>query len=73
MAVPTRVAGALLVGALLGPALSWVTAAPATAGTRTVVAGETLSGVAASLGVSVGSLAEANGITDIHRIQAGRK
>lgn len=52
-----------------------VTHAPAVAAdrpaTRRVNPGETLSGVAASLGVSVANLAQVNGITDVHRIRAG--
>lgn len=59
----------LVAAALLGP-LAPATAASAT---RTVARGETLSAVAASLGVSVTALARANGITDVHRIRAGRR
>ncbi|MGI8683893.1 MAG: lytic transglycosylase domain-containing protein [Acidimicrobiales bacterium] len=40
-------------------------------GTRTLAEGDTLSGVAKSLGVSVGSLARANGIDDVHMVRAG--
>ena len=42
-------------------------------GTRTVGQGETLSAVAKSLGVSVSSLAEANGIVDVNRVRAGSR
>ena len=42
-------------------------------GTRTVTKGETLSSVAKSLGVSVATLAQANGIQDIHRVRAGTR
>jgi soluble lytic murein transglycosylase-like protein len=68
-----RLARPLALAAALGAAQAWVVPAPASAGTRTVAAGETLSGVAASLGVSVAALAQANGIADVHRIQAGRR
>ena len=68
-----RAAALLTLAAVMGTAQVWMAPAPASAGTRTVLAGETLSGVAASLGVTVTALAEANGITDIHRIQAGRR
>lgn len=42
------------------------------AGTYTVKKGDTLSGVAGRLGVSVGSLASANGIRDLDHLVAGR-
>ncbi|MGH9177483.1 MAG: LysM peptidoglycan-binding domain-containing protein, partial [Acidimicrobiales bacterium] len=67
-----RVAPPLALVAVMGVAQVWVAPTAASAGTRTVAAGETLSGVAASLGVSVTALAHANGITDIHRVRAGR-
>ncbi len=38
---------------------------------HTVVAGETLSAIARTYGVSVRDLAEANGIADVHRIRVG--
>ena len=68
-----RLAPPLALVAAMGVAQVWVAPTAASAGTRTVAAGETLSGVAASLGVSVTALAQANGITDIHRVQAGRR
>ena len=68
-----RLVRPLALAAAIGAAQVWVVPAPASAGTRTVAAGETLSGVAASLGVSVAALAQANGIADVHRIQAGRR
>ncbi len=39
--------------------------------THEVMAGETLSGIAARYGVSVATLAEANGIADVHHIRSG--
>ncbi len=45
-------------------------AAPAVS-THEVMAGETLSGIAARYGVSVAALAEANGIADVHHIRSG--
>ncbi len=46
--------------------------APATpVGFHTVVAGDTLSAIARTYGVTVVALAEANGIDDIHRIRVG--
>lgn len=71
MVLTRRLGAALSLAAVVGAGLAW--AAPAAAGTRTVARGETLSGVAASLGVSVASLAAANGIVDVHRVQAGRR
>lgn len=47
-------------------------AGPATAGTVTVAAGDTLSGIAARNGVSVGALVRANGISDPNHVTAGR-
>ncbi len=41
--------------------------------TYVVKAGDTLGGIAAQLGVSVGDLAQANGITDPARIQVGQQ
>ena len=46
---------------------------PATQGVYRVGQGETLSAVAARLGVSVSALAEANAITDVHRVRAGAR
>ena len=71
-----RLTGALALVAVAAVALSEPAVAGSaslSAGTRTVARGETLSGVAASLGVSVASLARANGIADVHRVQAGRR
>lgn len=50
-------------------------AAPArpAAATRVVARGETLSALAAALGVSVADLAAANGIADVHRVRAGMR
>lgn len=42
-------------------------------GTHVVAKGETLSAMARRLGVTVGDLAAANGIKDIHRIRAGAR
>lgn len=44
----------------------------ASAGTYVVRPGDTLSGIAAQLGVSVRSLAQANAITDVNRVFAGQ-
>lgn len=71
--VAGRLAAALVVAAVLAAGQAMVVPVPASAGTRTVAAGETLSQVAASLGVSVARLAQANGITDVNRVQAGRR
>ncbi len=46
-------------------------AGPAATSSHTVRPGETLSGIAADHGVTVRSLAEANGISDVHRVLAG--
>lgn len=68
-----RLAAALVLAAVLASGQALVAPVPASAGTRTVVAGETLSQVASSLRVSVAKLAEANGIKDVNRVQAGRR
>lgn len=76
--VLTGLRGTALLAGVVGLALAGqAAAAPAAPAasplTRVVAAGETLSAVARSLGVSVSSLARANGITDIHRIRAGAR
>jgi LysM repeat protein len=48
-------------------------AGPLATNTHTVRPGETLSGIAADHGVSVRGLAEANGISDVHRVLAGAR
>lgn len=47
--------------------------APASAAAVVVARGQTLSAVARSLGVGLAELAAANGIADVHSIQAGRR
>lgn len=64
MTVLRRAFGPVLVVAIL----SW----GATAGTYVVRPGDTLSGIAARLGVSVGALAETNRITDPNRVFVGQ-
>lgn len=61
--------------AALAGVVGLVVGAPVAASerTRTVARGDTLSALAASLGVSVSNLARANGIIDIHRILAGSR
>ena len=61
---------AVVIGGQAGAA---VPSARRGATTRTVALGETLSGLASSMGVSVAQLARANGITDINRIRAGHR
>ncbi|MDP9389324.1 MAG: LysM peptidoglycan-binding domain-containing protein, partial [Actinomycetota bacterium] len=72
-----RARGSLVLVAVVATVLAGQAAAgpgrPGGAATRVVVAGETLSSVAASLGVSVSSLAKANGITDVNRLRAGSR
>ena len=63
--------GAVALAGLLGMAVAGQ--AGATTGTRVVQRGETLSGVARSLGVTMTDLAQANGIADVHRIRAGQQ
>ncbi|HUF85667.1 MAG TPA: lytic transglycosylase domain-containing protein [Acidimicrobiia bacterium] len=63
MSVLRRAFGPLLVVALL--------AVGASAGTYVVRPGDTLSGIANRLGVAVGALARANGITNPDRVNAG--
>jgi len=72
-----------LTGRALHPALGVITAVSVVLGAQAAVggvegplrervrAGDTLSGIARRLGVDVTSLAEANELTDIHRIRAG--
>lgn len=62
-----RVRGALALAGMIGVAVG------GQAGTRVVERGETLSGVARSVGVPVDELARANGITDPDRLPAGRR
>ena len=73
MVLTTRLGAAVALAAVVTGLHAWAVPARAAAGTRTVAAGETLSGLAAALGVSVAELARANGIADIHRVQAGRR
>ena len=73
MVLTARLGAAVALAAVVTGLHAWAVPARAAAGTRTVAAGETLSGLAAALGVSVAELARANGITDIHRVQAGRR
>ena len=63
MSVLRRAFGPLLVVAVF--------AAGASAGTYVVRPGDTLSGIASRLGISVGALTRANGITDPNRVHAG--
>ena len=62
-----RLRGALALAGMIGVAVG------GQAGTRVVERGETLSGVARSVGVAVDDLAKANGITDVHRVRAGQR
>jgi LysM repeat protein len=62
-----RLRGALALAGMIG------VAAGGHAGSRVVERGETLSGVARSVGVAVDDLAKANGITDVHRVRAGQR
>ncbi|HEX2700226.1 MAG TPA: transglycosylase SLT domain-containing protein [Acidimicrobiales bacterium] len=78
MVLSRKLYGAVALVAVLGVAMGDQTAGASgrrtdPPGTRTVVEGDTLSAVARSLGVSVASLAAANGITDIHRVRAGTR
>lgn len=68
-----RLRGAVVLVALVGVALGGQAGSGAAAGTRVVERGETLSGLAKSLGVSVDELARANGITDVNYVRAGRR
>lgn len=63
-------AGAVVCGVLLTTPLTAITAA---AQTHTVAGGETLWGIASSYGVSVQSIAQANGITNINLIYVGEQ
>lgn len=67
MVLSGRLRGALALAGMIGVAVG------GQAGTRVVERGETLSGVARSVGVPVDDLAEANGITDVHRVRAGQR
>lgn len=76
MVLSRRLQGVVALLGVLGVALGdQAAAAPARSadgpGTRTLVEGDTLGAVAKSLGVSVSSLAKANGIDDIHMVRAG--
>ena len=77
MVLSRRLCGALALAGIVGLASGTPATAAAAArskvaaGTRTIAKGETLSGVAKALGVSVSSLAQANGIADIHKVRAG--
>jgi len=78
MVLTLRLQAALALVGILGVAAGGqAAAAPGRAadpaGTRTIVEGDTLSGLARSLGVSVASLAAANGIRDVHRVRAGTR
>lgn len=74
-----RLRGALALVGILGVAVGGQAAAApkgaaAEPGSRVVVAeGDTLSGLARSLGVTVASLAQANGIDDVHLVRAGAR
>ena len=67
MVLSGRLRGAVALAGMIGVAVG------GQAGTRVVERGETLSGVARSVGVPVDDLARANGITDVHRVRAGRR
>lgn len=74
MVLTRRLSGALALAAVACLASAMPTAAASRApapGTRTIVEGDTLSAVARALGVSVADLAQANGITDIHKVRVG--
>lgn len=76
MVLTRRLAGALALAGIVGltagiPTAAVAGPAPDAPGTRTIVRGETLSAVAKALGVSVATLAQVNGITDIHKVRAG--
>lgn len=77
MVLTRRRQGAIALLGVLGLALGGqAAAAPGRSdppGIRTLQKGDTLSAVARSLGVSVASLAQANGIADIHKIRAGAR
>lgn len=63
-------AGAVVCGVLLTTPLTAITAA---AQTHTVASGETLWGIAASYGISVQSIAQANGLNNINLIYVGEQ
>ena len=63
-------AGALVATVLAGPA---ATGPSASAASYDLKHGETLSGVAGRLGVSVAALADANAIVDLTRVPAGTR
>ena len=67
MVLRGRLRGSLALAGMIGVAVG------GQAGTRVVERGETLSGVARSVGVGVDDLAKANGITDVHRVRAGQR
>ncbi len=79
MVLNRRLQGALALVGVLGVTVGGqAAAAPKGAasepGSRVVVTeGDTLSGLARSLGVSVGSLAQVNGIDDVHKVRAGAR
>lgn len=74
MVLRRRGQGAVALAVVLGLAGATAPArAAGSPGTRIIVEGETLSVVAKSLGVTVTSLAKANGIVDIHRVRAGAR
>ena len=67
MVLSGRLRGAVALAGMIGVAVG------GQAGTRVVERGETLSGVARSVGVALDDLARANGITDVHRVRAGQR
>ena len=78
MVLTRRLHGAVALLGVLGVAVSGpAAAAPGRAadpaGTRTIRQGDTLSALAKSLGVSVATLAAANGIRDVHLVRAGTR
>ena len=73
MVLSGRIRGVLALAGVVGVALGGQAGSNAAPSTRVVERGETLSSVARSLGISVPELARANGIADVHRVQAGRR
>ena len=68
-----RVRGALVAAAMVGVGVGGQAGTDASPATRVIQRGETLSAVARAVGVSVADLARANDITNVHRVQAGRR
>lgn len=68
-----RLRRAVAFAGVVGVAVGGQAGAGSSSGSHVIQRGETLSGVARSVGVSVADLAQANGISDIHRIYAGRR